>query len=126
MAPADRGPFGHPRALSARPQDFLNGVCSKTYHLGVDKVLRLYSGNFDNYVKTRKEVEVNQQKKYEKEQEDIKHLLEFIRSCGTYSNLVKQAQSKQKIIDKMVEAGLTTNPVADPVFRFSFPSSEKM
>ena len=47
------------------------------------------------------ENEVNLTKKYEKEQEDIKHLKEFISSCGTYSNLVKQAQSKQKIIDKM-------------------------
>jgi len=30
--------------------------------------------------------------------------------CGTYSNLVKQAQSKQKIIDKMIESGLTKKP----------------
>ena len=59
-------------------------------------------------MKTRQEQEVNQQKKHEKEQEDIKHLKEFISSCGTYSNLVKQAQSKQKIIDKMVEAGRHT------------------
>jgi hypothetical protein len=65
-------------------------------------------------------------KRYEKEQDDIKHLKEFISSCGTYSNLVKQAQSKQKIIDKMVEAGLTRKPVPDPVFRFTFPSSEKI
>ena len=69
----------------------------RRYHLGVDKELTLYGGNFDNYVKTRKEQEINRQKKHEKEQEDIKHLKEFINSCGTYSNLVKQAQSKQKV-----------------------------
>merc|ERR1712195_242121 len=102
-------------------QDFLNGVCSKTYHLGVDKELTLYGGNFDNYVKTRKEQEVNRQKKHEKEQDDIKHLKEFINTCGTYSNLVKQAQSKQKIIDKMMEAGLTVKPTPDPVYAFDFP-----
>ncbi len=44
-------------------------------------------------------------KKYEKEQDDIKHLKAFIASCGTYSNLVRQAKSKQKIIDKMEAAG---------------------
>jgi ATP-binding cassette subfamily F protein 2 len=77
-------------------------------------------------VKTRQEQEVNQQKKHEKEQEDIKHLKEFISSCGTYSNLVKQAQSKQKIIDKMMEAGLTPKVVPDPVFRFRFPNSGKL
>ena len=139
--------------------DFLNGVCSKIYHLTVRSTLDLYGGNYDSYVRTRQENEVgcrlvisrgslavapliltivrpdphlldahqvNQLKRYEKEQEDIKHLKEFISSCGTYSNLVKQAQSKQKIIDKMVEAGLTLKPVPDPVFRFSFPSSEKI
>ena len=56
-------------------------------------------------------------KAFEKEDDDIKHLKEFIASCGTYSNLVKQAQSKQKIIDKMVEAGLTAKPVEDPKVR---------
>ena len=65
-------------------------------------------------------------RKYEKEQEDIKHLKEFISSCGTYSNLVKQAQSKQKIIDKMVEAGLTRKVEPDPKFRFNFPNSAKI
>jgi len=53
-------------------------------------------------------------------------LKEFISSCGTYSNLVKQAQSKQKIIDKMVEAGLTKKVVPDPKFRFTFPNSDKI
>ena len=47
---------------------------------------------------------------------DIKHLKEFIASCGTYSNLVKQAKSKQKILDKMYEAGLTP-----PVVRAATP-----
>ena len=90
------------------------------------KQLTLYGGNFDNYVKTRRENEVNQQKKHEKEQDDIKHLKEFINSCGTYSNLVKQAQSKQKIIDKMTEAGLTPKVEPDPSFRFKFPNSQKL
>ena len=112
--------------LTSHSADFLNGVCSKIYHLTVDNRLDLYGGNYASYEKTRQENEVNQQKRYEKEQEDIKHLKEFISSCGTYSNLVKQAQSKQKIIDKMVEAGLTKKVEKDPVFRFSFPNSEKI
>ena len=43
------------------------------------------------------ENEVVQLKKFQKEQEDIKHIKEFIASCGTYANLVKQAKSKQKM-----------------------------
>merc|ERR1711966_566546 len=42
---------------------------------------------------------------------------------GTFSNLRKQADSKQKIIDKMVEAGLTKKPVPDPRYKFRFPDS---
>ena len=53
------------------------------------------------YRKTVEENEVIQTKKYQKEQDDIKHIKEFIASCGTYANLVKQAKSKQKILDKM-------------------------
>lgn len=48
------------------------------------------AGNYDTFCKTVKEDEVIQQKKYQKEQEDIKHLKEFIASAGTYANLVKQ------------------------------------
>ena len=112
--------------MTSHSADFLNGVCSKIYHLTCRQTLELYGGNYASYVQTRLEQEVNQQKRYEKEQDDIKHLKEFISSCGTYSNLVKQAQSKQKIIDKMVEAGLTKKVEPDPVFRFTFPNSEKI
>jgi len=112
--------------LTSHSADFLNGVCTKMYHLTVNKKLELYGGNYDSYVNTRRENEINLGKKHDKEQADIKHLKEFISSCGTYSNLVKQAQSKQKIIDKMVEAGLTPCPAADPVFRFGFPNSTKI
>lgn len=45
----------------------------------------------------------------------------FIASCGTYSNLVRQAKSKQKIIDKMEEAGLTEKVVEDARYNFEFP-----
>ena len=39
--------------------------------------------------------------RYEKEQAEIKHIKDFIASCGTYANMMKQAKSKQKILDKV-------------------------
>ena len=71
-------------------QDFLNGVCTHIIWL-TKKKLTYYTGNYDTFRKTVRENEVIQMKKYHKEQDDIKHLKEFIASCGTYSNLVKQA-----------------------------------
>jgi len=110
--------------LTSHSEDFLNGVCTNIMQLTQTGELVMWAGNYDMYVKTRAEHEKNQLTKYKKEQDDIQHLQEFIRSCGTFSNLRKQADSKQKIIDKMVEAGLSTKPVADPMYEYLFPQSE--
>lgn len=107
-------------------QDFLNGVCTNIIDITPHKTLVGYTGNYDQYVKTKRENEVNQMKRYKKEQDDIKHLKQFIASCGTYSNLVKQAKSKQKILDKMEAAGLTQKVVPPPKFHFDFAKCEKL
>mmetsp|Transcript_88948 Transcript_88948/g.133361 ORF Transcript_88948/g.133361 Transcript_88948/m.133361 type:complete len:626 (-) Transcript_88948:122-1999(-) len=107
--------------LVSHSQDFMNGVCSNIIHLTHKRKFEYYSGNYDTFVKTKRDIEINQMKRYEKEQADIKHLKEFISSCGTYANLVKQAQSKQKIIDKMMEAGLTEKPEMEKFIKFQFP-----
>merc|ERR1719199_110741 len=112
--------------LTSHSEDFLNGVCTETMQITVDGTLVYWGGNYDAYIKTRMEKEVNDMKAYEKEQADIAHLKEFIRSCGTFSNLRKQADSKQKIIDKMKEKGLTEKPLPDQQFMFHFPDSEKL
>jgi ATP-binding cassette subfamily F protein 2 len=65
-------------------------------------------------------------KHYEKQQDDIAHIKSFIASCGTYSNLVRQAKSKQKIIDKMEAQGLVEKVVKDHVLSFYFPSCGKL
>lgn len=112
--------------LTSHSEDFMNTVCTEIMQLTADQKLVYWGGNYDQYVKTREEKEVNQLKAYEKEQADIKHLLEFIRSCGTFSNMRRQADSKQKIIDKMKEDGLTEKPLPDVKFMFNFPETEKL
>ena len=107
-------------------QDFLNGVCTNIINITPKGKLVNYTGNYDMYVKTKAENEVNQMKKYQKEQDDIKHLKAFIASCGTYSNLVRQAKSKQKIIDKMEADGLTEAVEEPPQFNFKFSACEQL
>ncbi|KAH9743399.1 hypothetical protein KPL70_003285 [Citrus sinensis] len=41
--------------------DFLNGVCTNIIHMQ-NKKLKFYTGNFDQYVQTRSELEENQMK----------------------------------------------------------------
>jgi ATP-binding cassette subfamily F protein 2 len=69
--------------LAACSQDFLNGVCTHIIWLTQGQ-LTYYTGNYDTFKKTVAENEVVQMKKYQKEQEDIKHIKEFIASCGEW------------------------------------------
>jgi ATP-binding cassette subfamily F protein 2 len=112
--------------FTSHSEDFMNGVCTNIMQLTEKGTLVVWSGNYDAYFKTRTELEKNQLTKWKKEQDDIAHLQEFIRSCGTYANMRIQAESKQKIIDKMKEAGLTEKPTADRSYEFKFPDSEKI
>lgn len=111
--------------LISHSQDFLDGVCTDIMHLHKKK-LHYYKGNYSTYCKTRAEKESNQMKEYEKQQGEIAHLNKFISSCGTYANLVKQAKSKQKIIDKMEAAGLIEKVENEVPFSFRFNDTEKL
>ena len=71
--------------LSACSQDFLNGVCTHIIWM-TQGILTYYTGNYDTFRKTVAENEVVQMKKYQKEQEDIKHIKEFIASCGKWDS----------------------------------------
>ncbi|KAI4750898.1 hypothetical protein E4T51_15827, partial [Aureobasidium sp. EXF-12344] len=59
--------------LVSHSMDFLNGVCTTMIDMR-QKQLLYYGGNYDSYAKTRTEQEINQQKAYEKQQEEIKHI----------------------------------------------------
>lgn len=113
--------------LISHSQDFLNNVCTDTIDWDpVKKLLIPYGGNYDTYMNTRMDLEVNQMKRYEKQQEDIKHIKKFIASAGTYANLVRQAKSKQKIIDKMEAEGLVEKVGQRIQFQFKFEPCSKL
>ncbi|KAJ2007006.1 ABC transporter ATP-binding protein arb1 [Coemansia thaxteri] len=112
--------------IVSHSQDFLNSVCSHTIHITPKRRLVYYGGNYDTFVRTKHENEVNQAKAYDKQQEEIAHIKKFIASAGTYSNLVRQAKSKQKIIDKMEAAGLIEKVEVDRKIKFRFPDTTRL
>jgi len=65
-------------------------------------------------------------KAYAKQQDEIAHIKKFIASAGTYANLVRQAKSKQKIIDKMEAAGLVEKVEMSRPLRFHFEDIRKL
>jgi ATP-binding cassette, subfamily F, member 2 len=104
----------------------MDSVCTNVMDLTVKKKLVYYTGNYTTYVRTKQENEVNQVKAYNKQQDEIQHIKKFIASAGTYANLVRQAKSKQKILDKMEAAGLIEKIEAPKQLRFNFEDIRKL
>uniref|UniRef100_A0A3B3B738 ATP-binding cassette, sub-family F (GCN20), member 2b n=1 Tax=Oryzias melastigma TaxID=30732 RepID=A0A3B3B738_ORYME len=112
--------------LISHSQDFLNGVCTNIIHLHQRK-LKYYTGNYDQYVKTREELEENQMKRFNWEQDQIAHMKNYIARFGHGSaKLARQAQSKEKTLQKMVASGLTEKVVNDKTLSFYFPPCGKI
>lgn len=112
--------------MISHSQDFLDGTCTNIMHLTPKKKLEVYKGNYSQFVKTKIENETQQMKQYEKQQEEIKDIKKFISSCGTYANMVKQAQSRQKLLDKMIAKGLIEKIEKERGVRINFPSCERL
>lgn len=118
--------YNHILVLTSHSADFMDNVCTNIIDLTIQKKFITYGGNYTTYVRTKTENEVNQMKAYHKQQEEIAHIKKFIASAGTYANLVKQAKSKQKIIDKMEAAGLVEPVVVPKQLRFNFEDVRKL
>jgi len=112
--------------LVSHSQDFLNGVCTNIINM-TKKSLQSYTGNYDQFITTRGELEENQMKAYKREQEEISHMKDYIARFGHGSaKLARQAQSKEKTLAKMVEGGLTEKVVQDKGIEFYFPDCGKL
>ncbi|WFC98942.1 ABC transporter ATP-binding protein arb1 [Malassezia yamatoensis] len=118
--------YNHILVFTSHSADFMDSVCTNILDLTLQKQFITYGGNYSTYVRTKSENEVNQMKAYNKQQEEIAHIKKFIASAGTYANLVKQAKSKQKIIDKMEAAGLIEPVVQPRQLRFNFEDVRKL
>jgi len=106
--------------IVSHSQDFLNGVCTSIMHMDQRK-LKIYGGNYDQFIKTRSEQVEAQMKQYNWEQDQIAHMKEYIARFGHGSaKLARQAQSKEKTLAKMVADGLTQKVVADRSVSFCF------
>jgi ATP-binding cassette subfamily F protein 2 len=106
--------------IVSHSQDFLNGVCTSIMHMDQRK-LKIYGGNYDQFMKTRSEVMEAQMKQYNWEQDQIAHMKEYIARFGHGSaKLARQAQSKEKTLAKMVSEGLTEKVSTDRTVSFCF------
>jgi len=109
-------------------QDFLNNVCTHIVRLDATyKKLLYYSGNYDTYVQTRRDQDMVQTRTYMAEQRDIAEIQDFIARFGHGTvKMVRQAQSREKLLQKKLEAGLTPKPEEPPKYDWSFPDAGQL
>lgn len=81
---------------------FLDNVVTKIFHLE-NLILKIYNGNYTEFMKKRKKEMELLMKSYENQQKEIQRQEEIIRRFMGYGGqrYIKQAQSRQKMLDKM-------------------------
>lgn len=108
--------------LISHDRNILNSLCDYIIHFD-NQTLVTYSGNYDNFEKTRalqREVLSRQAKKQEMHR---KHLQSFVDRFRYKATKAKQAQSRLKMLEKME----MLSPVKDDVStHFEFPEPEKL
>ncbi|KAH8915456.1 P-loop containing nucleoside triphosphate hydrolase protein [Atractiella rhizophila] len=110
--------YSHILVITSHSADFMDSICTN--------IMDLKSPTSFDLLRRKLLSILNQMKAYQKQQDEIAHIKKFIASAGTYANLVKQAKSKQKIIDKMEAAGLIEPVFVPKPLRFNFDDIRKM
>ncbi|WJQ07383.1 ABC-F type ribosomal protection protein [Geobacillus stearothermophilus] len=86
--------------LVSHDRYFLDKVVTEVYELS-NATLKRYSGNYSRYLELRVEQYEQELKRYEKQQEEIARLEDFIRRNIARASTTKRAQSRRKQLEKM-------------------------
>lgn len=112
--------------MVSHSQDFMNTVCTDMLHMH-QKKLKKYVGDYDNYVATRENLEINQQKNFDSEQKAMAHMKDYIRRFEhANEKRSRQAQSKMKVLDKMERDGLVEEVEQDRNVNFHFECAGRL
>ncbi|MEM0970174.1 MAG: ABC-F family ATP-binding cassette domain-containing protein, partial [Verrucomicrobiota bacterium] len=95
--------------MISHDREFINALCDSIVHI-FNSSLHHYRGNYDQFLKQKKEREDHAWAAYHKQQEEIKKLEDFIRRFRAKATKASQAQSKLKQLEKMerLEPPVTT------------------
>lgn len=112
--------------LVSHDRDFLDNVCNRIMEIE-NKQVELYRGNFSDFLIQKELILKGEIKKFEKEQEYIKKMEEFV-SRYKAGNKSKQARGRQKILERLERMD---DPHFDPKrmklkFLFTKSSGEKV
>lgn len=87
--------------IVSHDQYFLDKVCNEIYEIQ-HRTAEHYPGNYSYYLKEREQRFALKQKAYEKQQDEIHKLEDFIAKNLVRASTTKRAQSRRKKLEKMV------------------------
>ena len=97
-------------------QAFLDATVGHILHVEQQKIT-LYTGNYQQFIRTRHERMAQHQQAFEKQEATKAHLDDFIRRFRAKASKAKQAQSRIKQLERMAEL---SPMMADNPFSFQF------
>ena len=86
--------------LVSHDREFLNACVNRIAHVH-DHTIDCYTGDYDNFERTRAEKIALQNQAFNKQQEKIAHLENFVRRFRAKATKAKQAQSRIKALDRI-------------------------
>ena len=107
--------------LISHDRDFIDSTCEMIVHLE-HQVLTSYRGNYSAFERQRADRLAQQQINFEKQQQRISEIQDFVRRFRAKATKAKQAQSRLKELDRM-EAIAPAH--VDSPFDFGFPTPER-
>ncbi len=102
--------------LISHDRDFLDAVCDHVLHFH-ERRLKLYSGNYSAFERTRAGEFALQQSLHEKQQREIAHLRSYIERFRAKATKAKQAQSRIRALARMETVAAAH---VDTPFTFTF------
>lgn len=98
---------------------FLDRLVSKIFELE-NKRLVEYKGNYSKYKVLKAERQLTQQRAYEKQQEEIAHMQDYVNKNLVRASTTKMAQSRRTALEKMERIEKPYTPPTPPRFRFTY------
>ena len=102
-------------------RSFLDKLCTRIIELE-DRKIKIYKGNYTDFVRQKKADLERQEKLYEQQQQKIKELQFFIDKNRVSATSAKQAKNKQHMLDRIVEEGVEKpkKPKKPPKIRLEY------
>jgi len=108
--------------LVSHDREFLNACVNRIAHVH-DQAINCYTGDYDDFERARAEKITQQNQAFNKQQEKIAHLEDFVRRFRAQATKARQAQSRIKALDRITR--IAAVHVTDGHFELEIEAPER-